>query len=269
MANFRKLATRRLRFLWESARDDFSGLKAVVYGAWVVVPNLLSRPISCEIVGWLDQSWGCPVSIPLWITILASVLGLTGVVVWGALKRATNTEDRIRPRVEVSFEPTQPWVHRITGNVPNPHTGRVADAECIFVRVMVRNPSPSDAVLGCTATLLDILRQDDDGSLVPTIYSDTLALRWAAREPTTEFQPINIPPKSRVFIDLLSVDEVFNTILVKWPMNLISNSHIFDGAGTFVFVINVAANTGGTEEIKVGVKWTGQWDQIETWKEPD
>ncbi|GHJ97762.1 hypothetical protein SNE510_72810 [Streptomyces sp. NE5-10] len=105
-----------------------------------------------------------------------------------ALAAAAGTlERRRRPRPRLSFEPHQPWLRSV----------RTAEGrEALWVRFAVDNDGPTPA-RGCTGRLLSVVAAGERRADI-----DPLQLRWAGMPRSLSFQPLDIRPGQREYLNV-------------------------------------------------------------------
>jgi hypothetical protein len=126
--------------------------------------------------------WG-PVAV--WVGALVSSLAVIVALLGGMGFFAR----RSRPRLALSFEPRQPWCREVSRSSEG-------SASSLWVRVAVENHGPSPA-RGCVGRLVGL---DTDHALRPDI--DPVQLRWAGLPRSRSFEPIDIRPGQREYLNV-------------------------------------------------------------------
>jgi hypothetical protein len=124
--------------------------------------------------------WG-PVAV--WVGALVSSMAVIVALLGGMGFFAR----RHRPRPALSFEPRQPWCRTVS---------RQSEPEALWVRVAVENHGPSPA-RGCIGRLVTL---DTDDTQRPDI--DPVQLRWAGVPRSRSFDPIDIRPGQREYLNV-------------------------------------------------------------------
>jgi hypothetical protein len=125
--------------------------------------------------------WG-PVAV--WVSAVATFLTV-GVALLGGFGWFTRHS---HPRLELSFEQTQPWYR---------HVGEEGPATAQWVRVAVDNHGVVPA-RGCVGRLIGLATDD-----VPRADIDPVQLRWAGVPRSRSFQPIDIRRGQREFLNIV------------------------------------------------------------------
>jgi hypothetical protein len=130
------------------------------------------------LVGAID--WG-PVAV--WVgtavTFLTAVIAL--LVALGVFDRA------LGPRLRLAYEQREPWSR--PGHDP-------VDGDVVWVRISVENVGRKSA-RGCVGRLVAITTDGEPRSDI-----DPVQLRWAGVPRTQAFEPIDIRPRQREFLDV-------------------------------------------------------------------
>lgn len=129
----------------------------------------------------LAVEWG-PVGV--WVggiaTFFAALIALLGSLGYFERYRA--------PRLRITFDQTEPWCRAAM---------HPADGEVLWLRVGVENLGKRPA-RGCIGRLLAITT---DGQSRPDV--DPIQLRWAGVPPSRYFDPLDIRPGQREFLNVL------------------------------------------------------------------
>lgn len=157
-----------------------------------------------------------------------------------------------RPKVELGFSNKDDCITK------TPTTG---GHNAIYVRVKVTNTKPRLA-RQCRAYLVNIELQNQNGSFVPTIYSDSIQLAWSCRDKGLD--PLDLPRGVSQYIDVVATDEASNDYspqIAPFPLRYKS---LFDPAPkTLRFTIQVAGDNVSPRFTQVVFVWKGRWDTIE------
>lgn len=239
---------------------------ASVGGKWFLLPGFVSGCAGViAILRGLGLTWVPEVSY--WALAVFVVLPMSIWSIPALIRTVVKLQDRLEPKVEIRFEPKNPWVVRVRATTPSKtNLTNSVETDAIFFRIQVLNPQPNTTVTRCVAYLANVLMLDEQGNSIPTNYGDSLRLRWAARQPYLDFAPVNIPHGTNIYLDLFSVDAEHNTILVKWDVPLNANAQLFDRPGEYRLDVLVETENGGAVKTSIGVRWTGQWENTEAWQ---
>jgi hypothetical protein len=194
----------------------------------------------------------------LFVLAAATCSGFAAYRVWKPEReKVIELEERLAPKLSLSFEQRPPWISRIEdSNIPTPENSQNT-APSIWFSVRVVNHRPGVTVKGCRAALtaIEVLR---DGRWAPTRFSSSLPLRWA--ESLDGHQRIDLPHEEIRLANVLSVDPTWNRIQVKWDQNWKVNERIFDEPGQYRLTIVASSVEGVSASIQLIVTWTGRWD---------
>lgn len=215
------------------------------------------------------------ISIDVWLAITALLLAISIFEASYLLDRKCTAklaelnskikllEEGMLSKLELSFDFKEPWFIKLpTSNIPNPATGELINAPSWWVRIKIQNTSQFNVVDGCKAFLKEVeFSIDGQSDYEPTEYGDSLELRWAADE-ASPFGNHQISYAENRFIDIFSTDPVYNAILVKWNIDLIAHTRLFERQGFYRLTVVARSQNSGIATIKLVVQWTGVWDQV-------
>jgi hypothetical protein len=194
--------------------------------------------------------------------LIGAAIGFTGAIFAEPLRRWL-----FRPRIALIFGSEAEYRARTPVQVEEtsepdgrPRFGWV---QADYIRVRVRNTTRRLATK-CRAYLVNVERMGPGGKFVPTIYQDTVPLPWSCRDPNP-YEPIDIPGKMSVFLDLASARETFAALQLHTSVVPYRYSRLTLEAATYRFTVQVAGEEMDPAEIRICVKWGGGWDKMQTW----
>jgi hypothetical protein len=132
-----------------------------------------------------------------------------------------------------------------------------------YVRIRVHNKTRRLATK-CRAYLINVERMADHETFKPTDYCDTIPLPWSCRDPSP-YEPIDIPGKVSVFLDLASARETFAALQLHTSVVPLRYARLTLEPATYRFTVQVAGEEMDPAEIKICVKWGDRWDRMQTW----
>ncbi len=237
---------------------------ASVGGRWFWLPGFVSGAAGLTVLlKSLGMTW-LP-GISYWALALFVILPISIWSIPALVRKVSKLQEQIEPQVSIRFEPRDPWVRPSPANTPSQDDPNfIVRTDSIFVRVQVETIKSDTIARGCQAYLTDVLFKNDQGEFEETNYVDTLRLAWSARPHADWFQKKDIASNTRTFVDLFSVDAVHNKILVKWDQDLLAHQNLFVRPGDYRFDVLVTADLGSPVFAKIGVTWTGKWDELRT-----
>jgi|SRR6266496_1751998 len=161
----------------------------------------------------------------------------------------------LTPKVQLSFNPTRGGITQTPVQVSQQDPGAVIpmvrEYMATYVRIRVEALSKT-TVKGCTAFLVDLEKiRDTDDAFIPISLPHGLWLRE---------EPFDVLPDVPCAVDFLSCSTQNNKLALTGycPLAL---RNVFDDIATYRCTIAVNAD-GVTEQIRVDIQWTGQWDKI-------
>ncbi|MFQ5677722.1 MAG: hypothetical protein ACE5G1_17670 [bacterium] len=206
--------------------------------------------------------------IPAWAAAIIAALTFFSCI---QTARKRSLARKLTPSLDIVFKPTAPWVSALVGNVPPkqvefvagssaPRISRIGqrNARCVFVRLEIRAKT-DETVRGCTAWIRDIEFFEND-KWTPTAFSTSLRLRWVSDQ---TYGSHDVPKSGKLFVDLFSTDEIYNTILPKVETGLIENEDIFSRLGRYRITVFVAPEVGKESEGQFVIDWRGQWNDFD------
>ena len=223
------------KYLLATCIREASMLAKIGYGSVVGLSFVLT--LSTAKFGWPSTI------IPWWVYAVLCMGAILVFLVWVLGKRSYKLDEEKKPKLEICFEAKDPWIKHTVANIPsksNPRT--IVQGDAIYVRFQVKNPKPNTLVKGCRAYLRNI-EFYKDGKFDRTSYSDTQKIRWAAQS-DDGLGKIEIPYFGDFFVDLLSTDDHYHKVFVKWDSDLLVNVDIFDQAGVYRFSVFVISDDG-------------------------
>jgi hypothetical protein len=96
-----------------------------------------------------------------------------------------------RPKLRLLFDPA-----RCVTSTP---TYGVVESKGHYIRVQVNNKTGRIAK-ACRVFLIDVEQMDDVGIFRPTVYLDSLRLRWASQLRDEELRPLDLPCGVRRYV---------------------------------------------------------------------
>src|SRR5205085_7731781 len=106
------------------------------------------------------------------------------------------------------------------------------EARCLFFCLEVRNPTPAAQLRGVRVALTNVERLEN-GSWAGRGFGGSLRLRWAKDATDAAFGPRDVAHLDKFYVDVVSTDEHFNSVLIKQEMRWQSDEHLFDQPGTY------------------------------------
>jgi hypothetical protein len=178
--------------------------------------------------------------------------------------------EKLRPKICATFLPKDPWIKKLAkSNITTYHNVRdskeilpmVQQAPSWWFRVCVQN---NQEVIshGCMPYLTSIEYSPDGKDFESTGFANSQPLRWAETD-GDEHASRNIVPLQRCYVDVLSVDPIYKSILMKWPDAWIANEDIFTRHGLYRLTLSISSEDGGNAILILILKWNGIWDQTE------
>jgi hypothetical protein len=173
-----------------------------------------------------------------------------------------NLEAALRPRISVDFKPEKPWV--ISVDKANVDGQQVKSR---WFRVEVTNLNPTEVAKEVVPAITRIEYETANG-FVDTNFSSAENLGWA-KTILGRFGPKDIYFGQPQLAEVLSVDELHNTIHIKWNVNTVwqENLRIFDRHGTYRLTIYVGPVIGVGAQIVLRLHWDGNWQNVTMEKE--
>ena len=248
-------------------RSVASWAEGEVWAAVAAYISILLLPIL--VTGWIGDLLGGAIErfiaflVVAWLVVLFFIISPYRMWRDGIIK-VSSLEDRLEPKLKIAFEPEDPFVRFLDsarthpkGQSPMTPQDQWVPTQARFFRFKVENPNPNTIAHGCLSYLRDV-EIEQDGVFESRVFGDTLKLRWAAQE-DEHFSPQNIPHLANKFVDILSVGDVHNQIMPKFPIALMANEDLFKDAGRYRLTIFAASEDAGEIEARLILDWTGNW----------
>jgi hypothetical protein len=241
--------------------------------------QLLIAPLTRQIAEFLavGAAWATTIGAALMYLLTAAaliaMLTLACAVGWLAARNAKSPKtDRswFRSPLRLCFEPCEPYVMRIRDANTWPKGTSPANPErvktdTLWFRVLPVNERQSHIARGVRVFLTGVEKLTDE-TFVDLGIATQMQLRWAA-DIHQPFDPRDIRPLDKFYVDVLSVGDQHNRIFVKWPPDVgwLANETLFEKAGIYRLTIAATTADGVASEIKLGLLWSGRWDQTAMW----
>jgi hypothetical protein len=208
------------------------------------------------LLNWLATEWEqYPLKdTPNWFVWLFIA---TCLVAWWLLNYATELRGRLAPKVELSYEPKEPWERYLSySSIPLPNNPQ-NQAPSRWFRVRVHNPERAVRVMGCSVALVRV-EYWVNFCYVDTGFAVPQKLRWSETH-DAPYGPRDIAHAESAYVDLISLDPVHNKVLVKWPENWIANERLFENVGDYRLTVAATPAVGEATVLTLVLKWTGDW----------
>jgi len=188
----------------------------------------------------------------MWITICTiSLLSLMWIIDW-------IYQNYKKPKLLISFEFQEPWFKEL----PYFYDCNIkVEKPSRWIRVQIQNTSKSKIAHGCRVFISGVEYSPDGRKFQQVGFGQSQKLRWAEEEMNL-YDPRDISHLERRLVDVFSVDPKYNKILIKWPEEWIANVDLFQRIGFYRLTIDTISEDAGSDTMKLKVRWTGQWDQI-------
>jgi hypothetical protein len=149
-----------------------------------------------------------------WFALAGAALVVCAYFVWlGEHKRANALAERLRPAMTLIFKPAFPWVVPVERGRIQVAPSDYIEAKCLFFCVQIHNPRPAAQLRGVRVSLINVERLEN-GIWVDRGMTGSLRLRWA-KELANLFAPRDIEYSDKCYVDIVSVDEHHNKVLIK------------------------------------------------------
>lgn len=170
----------------------------------------------------------------------------------------------LAPGIELSYKQESPWLCKLgSSNIPDPFKADyILDSPSWWYRVQIKNLSTSNIARQCQVFISDIEYSKEGLDYEESDFGGSLTLRWA-NESANPFGIKDISSAERIFVDILSVDPIYKEILIKWQDKWIAYKDIFKRTGFYRLTVGAKSENAGSSIIKLIVKWTGKWDEID------
>lgn len=216
------------------------------------------------------------IGIPINAAVSLSVSGILFVVavvrtayeVWERTFQENETlKSKLIPKLKISFEQRHPWITKLPeSTIPDLATGELRRVPSWWFGIQVHNLSSNNIAHACRVFLQDVEYSENGQYCFPTQFGNSQVLRWS-QETTEPYSPRDISSLERRFADVLSVDPVYNAVLIKWQTEWQANKELFQRHGYYRLTICATSQDAGTVVKKLIVNWNGYWDQIDVTSE--
>lgn len=137
------------------------------------------------------------------------------------------------------------------------------DIECEFLRIKVENRSKTGTVAQkCRAYLVQVERQQMDGSFKPTAFYESIPLAWSCRDDTDSYGPVDLAVGVQQFIDVLAVQSDSNEFCLKIKPMPLRYAGLMRDTGTFRFTVQVCGENFLPATLQVIFSWQGSWEKF-------
>jgi hypothetical protein len=240
--------------LWESFAEARKERRHLAGFIFAVVVGVLGFLLPLE--GGMTIPWS-------FIPAIVAFVVLAGFHYWWLLQYTTKLRRRLRPRLQLSFEPKPPWCTQIeNSNVPRLTEPEIVKAPSRWFRVKVINPEPATPVRAVTPAIVAV-RYFHDGAFQETSFAVPQKLRWAETPDPVAYSPHDLLHLEPKLIDVISLDPIQNRVVVKWPTEWIANQRLFEGVGKYRLTIAVSPAEGEGSQVDLDLNWTGDWATAE------
>lgn len=150
----------------------------------------------------------------------------------------------------------------------------LVEHQAVYIRCLVRNKRGMVAK-GCRAYLVKVEQAAAGGRFGPAVFYDSVQLAWASR-PGHQYEAVDLPRGVPQYVDVVSTrdfnpnpecpPEPIPRFQIESQFKPFRESGLGTKPGTFRFTILVAGDNFPPFEFRLGLRWNGQWDQIEAWK---
>lgn len=159
---------------------------------------------------------------------------------------------RQRPKLMLTFD--QQWDIRTQDRT----VGLPPEARSRWLRVRVENASGRKAAKNCRAYLAHVSWVCPDGRLLEILYNDVRPLPWMHDEPghvgSRDLLP-GIPHWVDVAHTRSDQGSLVTSAVPRWGIE--------SPGGAYVFVVKLAAEDADPVEIKLVVRWNGEWESLD------
>lgn len=100
------------------------------------------------------------------------------------------------------------------------------------------------------------------GKPLPTIYCDSIRLKWSARGASEPCAALDLPHGANQFIDLVSTRSTSKDYRPELEVHLNRYRNLFAEHGTLLFTVLVTSDDATPQTIKVKSQWAGDWDRF-------
>jgi hypothetical protein len=187
------------------------------------------------------------------VDYLTPLIGIVTGTVIGVVAEPIRTW-LLRPRLRLRFDP----VRCVTST---PTYGGIVESRGHYVRVQVINRSGRVAK-ACRVFLVDIEQMDGVGIFRPTVYLDSLRLKWASQLEGEELRPLDLVRGVSQFVDVISTDKASHyafTLHVPFTPGIYAQLFGYEPK-TLRLTILATGDDVKPATTQIVFAWDGQWD---------
>jgi len=190
---------------------------------------------------------------------------IVGLVIEAIILLVRNSElrARLRPRMEFQFDPADQDCRK--PNIWKPveeqgrNTPKTDRCNGISIRLRVANPTNEPAI-GCEGFITKIeFKNPNDESFQRLALYEPHRIPWAL----DEYQKVNISPGVPKYLGIVVSRENLGHFFFRPQVASNVTQKEFSNVGDYRFYGSVAAKTGGAAHFLVGIRWNGDWDEIQ------
>lgn len=181
--------------------------------------------------------------------------------------------------IAIFSEPVRKWIFR-----PRLVAEFHGDRDDFIVRTPVRPPGEPEhqafgirgyvhntgrtTAYGCCAWLINIEKKNTtSGTFYQTPYHEVLPLQWSNCPNRDDKYNAEIARGMGQYFDILMFNARRDDILTFAESMPFRFESLLRQHGDFRFTIKVAGDDFGPVALKIGLSWSGQWDNFKTWLE--